>query len=101
MISFDFKKAFDKVCHKLLINKLHDYSFPVQIVLWIEEWLRSRSSVVAVNSSVSTKLQVTSGVPQGSVPGPLFFLIYTDDITRDIKSDIRLYGDDNRVVMTL
>ena len=94
MISFDFKKAFDKGCHKLLINKLHGYSFPVQIVLWIEEWLRARSSVVAVNSSVSRNFQVTSGVPQGSVLGPLLFLIYVDDITREIKSDIRLYADD-------
>mgnify|MGYP001802872729 FL=1 len=57
--------------------------------------------MVAVNSGVSTKILVTSGAPQGSVPGPLFFLIYTDDVTKEIKSDIRLYGDDNRVVMTL
>ena len=101
MISFDFRKAIVRVRHKLLTHKLKCNSFPVPVVLWIEEWLRSRSSVVAVNSGVSTKFLVTSGVPQGSVPGPLFFLIYTDDVTKEIKSDIRLYGDDNRVVMTL
>ena len=78
----------------MLINKLHDYNFPREIILWIQQWLTGRSSVVMVNSGVSKSFQVTSGVPQGSVLGSLLFLIFIDDLTQNIKSDIRLYADD-------
>lgn len=94
MVSFDFTKAFDKVCHNMLINKLYDYNFPTEIILWIQQWLTGRSSVVMVNSGVSKSFEVTSGVPQGSVLGPLLFLLFIDDLTQNIKSDIRLYADD-------
>ena len=94
MISFDFKKAFDKVCHEMLINKLHSQKFPLQIINWIKQWLSGRTSVVTVNSRTSSSFPVSSGVPQGSVLGPLLFLLYIDDITQNIESDIRLYADD-------
>ena len=78
----------------MLINKLHSQKFPLQIINWIKQWLSGRTSVVTVNSRTSSSFPVSSGVPQGSVLGPLLFLLYIDDITQNIESDIRLYADD-------
>jgi len=94
VVSFDFSKAFDKVSHPLLISKLHRYKFPIQTIKWVEEWLSNRTSVVVVNGDTSKEIQVTSGVPQGSVLGPLLFLIYVNDLTETTTSDLRLYADD-------
>ena len=95
MISFDFSKAFDRVPHNLLIYKLKSYNFDKRCINWIEEWLHRRSSVVSVNGLLSEEFHVRSGVPQGSVLGPLLFILYVNDMSEDIKnSDCRLYADD-------
>ena len=95
MISFDFSKAFDRVPHNLLIYKLKTFNFDKPCINWIEEWLHRRSSVVSVNGLLSEEFHVKSGVPQGSVLGPLLFILYVNDMSEDIKnSDCRLYADD-------
>lgn len=95
IISFDFSKAFDRVPHDLLLLKLAAYRFHPLCLDWIRDWLRDRVSVVAANGLTSKEFDVCSGVPQGSVLGPLLFLLYINDITAEIKhSDCRLYADD-------
>jgi hypothetical protein len=94
IVSFDFSKAFDKVPHQLLLHKLRGYSFNTQVLKWIEHWLEGRTSQVIVNGSCSGMFKNRSGVPQGSVLGPLLFLLYVNDMPRDVSSDCRLYADD-------
>lgn len=96
--SFDFSKAFDRVPHHLLIQKLIKYNFHKDCVSWIEDWLSKRTSVVNVNGKTSNRFNVCSGVPQGSVLGPLLFNIYINDMTQQIKhGDCRLYADDTLI----
>lgn len=102
MIFFDFSKAFDKVPHNRLIYKLTKYRFNQQVVNWIKDWLSSRTSAVIAKGQTSRKFETTSGVPQGSVLGPLLFLIYINDIPENIvHSDCRLYADDTLICTNL
>jgi hypothetical protein len=102
LVSFDFAKAFDKVPHNLLVHKLKAYKFSSQVVNWVEEWLRDRTSVVTINDQVSHQFSVVSGVPQGSVLGPLFFLVYINDMPDTVaNADCRLYADDTLIGMDL
>lgn len=97
VIVLDFSKAFDTVSHAKLINKLKAYNFFKNIILWIEDWLRDRSFLVSVNGSTSRVTAAYSGVPQGSVLGPLLFLVYINDLPMTIschKTSIRLFADD-------
>jgi hypothetical protein len=94
IVSFDFSKAFDKVPHKLLLHKLKAYKFNSKIIKWVEHWLSDRTSRVLVNGKYSCQFENISGVPQGSVLGPLLFLLYVNDIHRGIEADCRLYADD-------
>lgn len=86
-ILLDFKKDFDTVPHSLLLLKMSYLGLPDSV-------LSGRSQKVVINGSESDLAAVTSGVPQGSVLGPLLFLIYINYITVNIASKIRLYADD-------
>ena len=93
-------KAFDKVPHKRLLSKLKAYGIGENIISWIESFLSGRQQRVCVNGIFSDWTPVTSGIPQGSVLGPLLFVIYINDMPDNISSDIYLFADDTKVFNT-
>ena len=98
-IYLDYAKAFDKVDHQLLIKKLRRYGFNEHLVLWIESFLKHRSQHVVVNGITSFIAAVLSAVPQGSVLGPLLFILFINDMQLCIKhSIIRFFADDTRIL---
>jgi hypothetical protein len=97
----DFAKAFDKVPHKKLIAKLKSYGVNENTVKWIEAFLSNREQRVVLGKESSNWAGVTSGVPQGSVLGPLLFSIYINDLTKAIKNKSGLYADDSKVFRTV
>lgn len=97
-IYLDFAKAFDKVDHGILLKKLYDLNIRGRVLIWIESFLRNREQRVKVSDSLSDPVPVTSGVPQGSVLGPLLFLVMMLDIDKDVqKSDLGSFADDTKV----
>ena len=91
----DFRKAFDTVNHGILLQKLYKYGISGNTHKWIKNYLSNRNQCVVANGTVSNKLPIVCGVPQGSVLGPLLFLIYINDIgNRIAHSTVRLYADD-------
>ena len=79
LIMLDFSKAFDTVAHKKLLLKLEHYGIHSIIHLWIQTWLINRIQKVVVEGETSTNLKILSGAPQGTVLGPLIFLLYIND----------------------
>ena len=87
----DYMKAFDKVSHRRLVHKLKIYRFGEKYIKWIENFLSDRKQRVIVNGSASDWLQVTSGIPQGSVLGPMLVVIFINDITEVVVNDSQVY----------
>ncbi|RYA69629.1 reverse transcriptase family protein, partial [Enterobacter cloacae complex sp. 2DZ2F20B] len=94
IINLDFEKAFDRVPHRRLLYKLEIAGIRGLLLRWIEAFLKNRSFSVKVGSLYSTKRTVLSGVPQGSVLGPILFVLYISDLLALIKSSHSFYADD-------
>ena len=94
VIFLDFQKAFDTVPHQQLLKKLNHYGIHGNIYNWQDIWLTQRKQRVVVSGYESNFVSVKSGVPQGTVLGPLMFLIYINDIRSGVSSNLRLFADD-------
>ena len=101
-IYLDYAKAFDKVDHKLLLRKLQLYGIHPKMIKWIESFLSDRKQAVVVDGHLSILALIISGLPQGTVLGPILFLIFINDIEHCIMhSIIRCFADDTRISIAI
>ena len=94
IIFCDISKAFDRVWHKGLIYKLKSAGLSGSLIDWLSNYLENRLQRVCLNNCTSTWQSINAGVPQGSILGPPLFLIFINDIVKDIRGIIRLFADD-------
>ena len=94
VVSCDISKAFDRLWHKGLIHKLKSSGLAGPLIDWLSNYLDKRQQRVCLNSCTSTWQSINAGVPQGSILGPLLFLIFINDIVQNIRGTIRLFADD-------
>ena len=97
VVYLDFRKAFDSVPHSRLLAKLQSYGVSGKLLTWIEAFLTGRKQQVVLDGSHSPWTEVASGVPQGSVLGPLLFLVYVNDLPDAVHCDIKLFADDAKL----
>ena len=94
LVFLDVFKAFDRVWHSGLLHKTRCMGIEGNLFEWLCNYLQERKIRVVINGQKSEWLNTNAGVPQGSILGPLLFLIFINDITDEIESDIHLFADD-------
>ena len=101
LLLIDFSKAFDMVDHKILLNKLEHYGVRSNLLQWFKSYLTDRRQFVKVNETESSTLNLSHGVPQGSILGPLLFIIYINDMPQISNlAQFILYADDANIIVT-
>ena len=98
VIYLDFQKAFDKVPHTRLLLKLHSYGIRGPILAFIYHYLTNRKQRVLINSSYSMWVNVLSGIPQGSILGPLLFTIFINDLPDNMTNLCKMFADDTKII---
>ena len=101
VIFCDISKAFDRVWHKGLLFKLKQAGISGNLLNWFENYLNGRSQRVVLNGSYSNWLPIGAGVPQGSILGPLLFILFINDIVTDVKAEIKLFADDTSLFLVV
>ena len=100
-IFMDLSKAFDLISHEILIKKLYNYGIRGICLKWFESYLYQRSQYVYINEHSSSKRFISCGIPQGSILGPLIFLIYINDICNcSLSSNFIMYADDTNIIIS-
>ena len=97
MIYLDFAKAFDSVPHHRLITKLQSYGIDGKILNWIKSFLSTRRQTVVLGGAMSDWILVISGIPQGSVLGPVLFVCFINDLPERVSSLVHMYADDTKL----
>ena len=100
IIYLDFKKAFDSVPHKRLLIKLESYGITGNVLKWVGSFLSNRIQKVKVKDAISDEAAVLSGIPQGSVLGPILFTIYINDLPDNVSSACKIFADDTKLYST-
>lgn len=102
VLYLDFSKAFDKVCHVTLINKLKGFGIRDKVLNWLQNFLQDRYQKVVVQGKLSYPEKVKSGVPQGTVLGPILFILYINNLTEVLKScSIKIFADDSKIIKSI
>jgi len=96
-VYLDYRKALDCVSHRRLIEKLKGFGINGKLLQWLESFLTSRTMSVMLSGTFSQLLEVLTGVPQGSVLGPLLFLLFVNELPSWIISDMKMFADDAKV----
>ena len=97
VVYLDYRKAFDSVSHQRLLEKLRGLGINGKLLLWIEDFLVSRTMKVGIRGTFSQLQAVLSGVPQGSVLGPLLFLLFINELPTWIINEMRMFADDTKL----
>ena len=100
-IILDFAKAFDLVPHRRLVQKIKAYGVTDGMSNWFEDFLACRKQRVTIGEASSKWSDVLSGVPQGSVLGPLLFVIYINDLSDKIENVTKLFSDDSKIISVI
>jgi hypothetical protein len=98
LICLDISRAFDRVWHKGLLAKLEAIGLKGTLLKWVENYLTDRKLKITINGIASSDRHINAGVPQGSILGPLLFILYIDDLPEKLKNTTILYADDSSVM---
>ena len=102
VLYLDMSKAFDRVSHTKLLHRLRQFGFRGNILKWFRSYLSNRRQRTTISGTTSKSLPVTSGVPQGSILGPLLFLLYEDHLSNAVRtSNIATFADDTKIFRTI
>ena len=98
MILIDLQKAFDTIDHELLLEKMVFLGFSIEVINWFRSYISNINFQVNISKAFSDYGKVTCGVPQGSILGPLLFLLYINDMPQALSCDLLLYADDSCLI---
>lgn len=100
VVFLDLKKAFDTVDHEILLSKLNHYGIQGNTYQWFKSYLENRTQMCSINGSLSNKCSLSCGVPQGTILGPLLFLLYINDLSNCLLNcQPRMYADDTNLTL--